>query len=220
MSGKVDTPAVQRMRAEGAQIVEVLPTAQYDEEHIPGALNIPLSKLTADGVAELDRDRPVIVYCFDFQCDMSPRAAHRFEQLGFTDVYDYVEGIAAWLSFGLPVEGTVRVDDRIGSITRTADTCSVDATVGDLGDHPVADLWVVVDDDGVVHGEVRSGIAGLPPATPVAQVMHSGAVTARPSMRVQELAEKFDEGTLTHVLVTHLDGKLVGIVERADDLRR
>ena len=57
---------VQRLVAAGAQLVEVLPRDEYDEEHLPGALHLPLKSLTRQ-LAErvLDRDRPVIVYCWD-----------------------------------------------------------------------------------------------------------------------------------------------------------
>ena len=51
----------------GAQLVEVLPGAEYEEEHLPGAINIPLKQMTEEAVAGLDRDRPVIVYCSDYQ---------------------------------------------------------------------------------------------------------------------------------------------------------
>ena len=54
---------VQRMVAEGAQLVEVLPDKEYGEEHLPGAINIPLKTLRAQATARLQRDRPVIVYC-------------------------------------------------------------------------------------------------------------------------------------------------------------
>ncbi len=67
MSSTVDTQGVQRLLAAGAQIIEVLPAAEYAEEHLPGALNIPLAELTGEGVSGLDRNRPVVVYCFDFQ---------------------------------------------------------------------------------------------------------------------------------------------------------
>jgi phage shock protein E len=50
----------------GAQLVEVLPAAEYDEEHLPGAINIPLRKLDREAPERLDRARPVIVYCWDF----------------------------------------------------------------------------------------------------------------------------------------------------------
>ncbi len=56
---------VQRLVAAGAQLVDVLPRAEYDAEHIAGAINIPLKELDAQSTTILDRDRPVIVYCWD-----------------------------------------------------------------------------------------------------------------------------------------------------------
>jgi rhodanese-related sulfurtransferase len=59
---------VQRLLREGAQLVEVLPRAEYEEEHLPGAIHLPLRRLTAESAAKLlDRSRPVVVYCFDVQ---------------------------------------------------------------------------------------------------------------------------------------------------------
>ncbi len=49
-----------------AQLVEVLPREEYGEEHLPGAVNIPLKELDAARANQLDRGRPVVVYCFDF----------------------------------------------------------------------------------------------------------------------------------------------------------
>ncbi len=56
---------VQRLIEEGAQVVEVLPRQEYEEEHLPGALGIPLRQLDASSTAALDRGTPVIVYCWD-----------------------------------------------------------------------------------------------------------------------------------------------------------
>ena len=47
---------------EDAQIVDVLPAWEYDESHIPGAVNIPLRRLTAATADVLRRDKPVVVY--------------------------------------------------------------------------------------------------------------------------------------------------------------
>ena len=52
---------------QGAQLVEVLPAAEYAEEHLPGAINIPLKELNRETARQLDRQRPVIVYCHDYQ---------------------------------------------------------------------------------------------------------------------------------------------------------
>jgi phage shock protein E len=58
---------VQELVAAGAQLVEVLPAEDYDEEHIAGAVNIPNKELAERAPRELDRGRPVIVYCNDYQ---------------------------------------------------------------------------------------------------------------------------------------------------------
>jgi len=64
----VDRDEVRRLIAEEAgQLVEVLPAKEFGEEHITGAVNIPLKELDERAPRELDRDRPVIVYCNDYQ---------------------------------------------------------------------------------------------------------------------------------------------------------
>lgn len=49
----------------GAQLVEALPEEEYREGHLPGAISLPLKQLTAGRAAVLDRERPVVVYCWD-----------------------------------------------------------------------------------------------------------------------------------------------------------
>jgi phage shock protein E len=61
----VRLPELQELTAKGAQLVEVLPEAEYEEAHLPGAVNIPLKQLDATTAAVLDRDLPVVVYCWD-----------------------------------------------------------------------------------------------------------------------------------------------------------
>ena len=54
------------MRASGGvQIVEVLPSREYDTAHIHGAVHIALRRIIRDASASLDRTRPVVVYCRD-----------------------------------------------------------------------------------------------------------------------------------------------------------
>jgi len=56
---------VQRLVAEGAQLVEVLPREEFDEQHLPGAIHLPLRKIDAGVRTSLDHERPVVVYCWD-----------------------------------------------------------------------------------------------------------------------------------------------------------
>lgn len=74
------------LREDGAQLVEALPNAEYNDEHLPGAVSIPLKELDPEIAARLNTDSSIIVYCHDYQWDMSPRAAWRLESLGLTRV--------------------------------------------------------------------------------------------------------------------------------------
>jgi rhodanese-related sulfurtransferase len=65
MVTRIDLPQLRALLDQGAQLVEVLPAAEYLEQHIPGAMNIPLKTLDADSTGVLDRQRPVVVYCWD-----------------------------------------------------------------------------------------------------------------------------------------------------------
>src|SRR5438132_1302048 len=102
----VDRDELVTLIREGAQLVEVLPAEEYATDHLPGAVNIPLRELDERAPVELDGARPVIVYCWDIACDLSPRAGRRLERLGFSTVYDYTVGKLDWLAAGLRTEGT------------------------------------------------------------------------------------------------------------------
>ena len=65
MFESVSRDRVRQLVDEGAQVVEVLERRQYRLAHLPGALHIPAWELTRERADELDRERPVVVYCFD-----------------------------------------------------------------------------------------------------------------------------------------------------------
>ena len=56
---------VQRLLQEGAQLLEVLPTADYEQGHLALAERLPLKELDEQSASRLDRTRPIIVYCND-----------------------------------------------------------------------------------------------------------------------------------------------------------
>ena len=66
MATVIDRHRVQGLVQEGAQLVEVLAPKEYEAEHLPGAINIPLKTLDATSTAQLDKTRPIIVYCWDY----------------------------------------------------------------------------------------------------------------------------------------------------------
>jgi len=65
MPTQIDRNDVQRLVAEGAQLVEVLKPEEYEDEHLPAAISIPLRDVDSEATRLLDRNRPVIVYCWD-----------------------------------------------------------------------------------------------------------------------------------------------------------
>ena len=65
MPTDIDLHALDSLLDIGAQLVEVLPRDEYDEEHLPSAINIPVRELTGQAAAALDTQVPVVVYCWD-----------------------------------------------------------------------------------------------------------------------------------------------------------
>ena len=65
MAREIDREQVRRLMEQRAQIVDVLPAREYGEEHLPGAINLPLRRIEAEASQVLDPSRPVIVYCAD-----------------------------------------------------------------------------------------------------------------------------------------------------------
>jgi rhodanese-related sulfurtransferase len=67
MPTTVDRDQVQQLVSPGAQLVDVLPPEEYESQHLPSAINIPLKVLDQQTTAQLERTRPTIVYCYDSQ---------------------------------------------------------------------------------------------------------------------------------------------------------
>jgi rhodanese-related sulfurtransferase len=215
MSRPLDVEGARRQHAAGAQLLEVLPAKDHREEHLPGACNIPLAELTRERAqSDLDPTRPVVVYCYDTECDLSARGAALLEAYGFDEVYDFAGSKTAWLAMGLPYEGTRPSAIRAGSIARPATTCAPDAKLADLPAAGPGGVVIVVDDDDRVLGSIRpehvdgEGIA--------LDVAHPAPSSVRPSITVDELGDSMRAAGERHVLVTRLDGVLVGVVERGD----
>jgi rhodanese-related sulfurtransferase len=65
MPTEIDRHELQRLVGAGALLVEVLPSEEYAEDHLPGAINLPMRHIDAEAERVLDTRRPVIVYCWD-----------------------------------------------------------------------------------------------------------------------------------------------------------
>jgi rhodanese-related sulfurtransferase len=64
MPAAIGRDELQTLTRQGAQLAEVLPAEEYAWAHLPGAVSAPLKELDARA-GQLDRSRPVIVYCHD-----------------------------------------------------------------------------------------------------------------------------------------------------------
>ena len=62
----VSTDSARALLADGVRFLDVLPPAAFAQEHIEGAVNLPLAEVD-DAPARFDPDEPVVVYCFDHQ---------------------------------------------------------------------------------------------------------------------------------------------------------
>ena len=93
------------MLSGNVEVIYVLKEKQYDKMHIKGSKNIPLDVLQESAWKDLDKNKTYVVYCYDYDCQASPKAAKFLEDKGFR-VLDYEGGIYEWVEKGLPTEGT------------------------------------------------------------------------------------------------------------------
>ncbi len=151
---------------------------------------------------------------------MSPRAAARLAALGFTDVYDYVAGKADWGSAGLPLEGAEGSETRAGAFARPDvprfEPGEALQTVRRRVTGTGFDTCFVVDADGVVLGRLGRTALASDADVLVDEAMTEGPSTVRPSARLAEVVERMQRQNLSGLPVTTSDGRLVGLLTRAD----
>jgi rhodanese-related sulfurtransferase len=217
MATVIDTDEAVALAAAGAQLLEVLPAAEYRQEHLPGAINIPLTELTHDAARRLDPRRPVVVYCYDLQCDLSGRGAALLEAYGLAEVYDYAGSKVAWFALDHPGEGTVPALERAGALARPAVTCAPDTPLAELPEPGPGGVVLVTDARDVVLGAIAPDrLTGAGASATAIDVASPGPASVRPSITAGELARSMDRAGEGHVVVSTLRGVLIGVVERRD----
>lgn len=94
-------------KGEDFELINVLGEEVFEKEHIQGSINIPSAKEFGDKIREKypDKNTKIVVYCASFECNASPAAAKRLEQMGYTNIYDYEGGMKDWKEAGYPIEG-------------------------------------------------------------------------------------------------------------------
>src|SRR5918995_3955362 len=137
---------------------------------------------------------------------MSARAAWRLEELGFTEVYDYVPSKVDWFANGLPREGKSAGTPWAGDLARNdIPTCTPSDRLADVRDRVIEasyDLCPVVNEHRVVLGLVRGDVLSKDPAALAGDVMELGPKTIRPSHPVEKLLECRANQGVKHWVVT------------------
>jgi len=139
--------------------------------------------------------------------------------LGFKTVIDYVPGKVAWFEANQPREGKTVDEIWIGDVAASdVPTCSLTETIGDIRRRTGEwDTCVVVDKEGVVLGLLRKKELDADPKVTAERVMRPGPKTFRPNVTLQELLKSMrDHEIQTNSLVTTGEGRLLGVISRAD----
>jgi rhodanese-related sulfurtransferase len=88
--------------------VDALPENYYAEQHLPGALNLVADEVETRAATLLpDKDAAIVTYCSNTACPNSGQVATKLENLGYSNVRKYAEGIQDWIGAGLPTESGV-----------------------------------------------------------------------------------------------------------------
>jgi len=93
---------ISRLRNGLVTVLDVRPEDEFALGHLPGAINIPLSKLK-HRLGELPADREVIAYCRGPYCVLSFEAVAALRARGYL-VRRLEDGYPEWKAAGLPVE--------------------------------------------------------------------------------------------------------------------
>lgn len=197
-----------------AQLVEVLPTAEYQKEHLPKAINIPLDALTPENTKQLRKDQAVIVYCANYQCDLSARAAWRFESMSFQEVYRYTPGKEDWVAAGYETEGANASRPRLKQYLKTnVQTCLLRDRMQDIQNRRGSnDICVVLNDRNVVMGVIQGEAWNANPLSRASEVMDPGPRTFRPDGDPREILKELKKDEVDNALVTTSDGELLGVL--------
>lgn len=94
---------LQRAREGLVTVIDVRPEEEYAAGHLPGAVNIPLSRLP-ERLTQLDPNQEIVAYCRGPHCVLAFEAVARLRESGF-QARRLQDGYPEWKADGLPVEG-------------------------------------------------------------------------------------------------------------------
>ncbi len=93
-------------RGDSLTLVDARSAESYLEEHIKGAISLPLSEVDEKAEQTLSKTDEIIVYCSSFSCTASANEVSKLRKMGFKNVKRYAGGIRDWKEAGYPTEQT------------------------------------------------------------------------------------------------------------------
>jgi rhodanese-related sulfurtransferase len=82
-------------------LIDARGRSEYELEHLPGAVNVPLPKIaTAGKLPGVPRDYEIVVYCSAEACPLSREAVRALVSFGYTNVKDMRAGLIGWKQAG------------------------------------------------------------------------------------------------------------------------
>ncbi|MCY0917096.1 rhodanese-like domain-containing protein [Streptomyces sp. H27-G5] len=111
--------------APGFQLVDSRSTAAWDQAHVPGAIHLPTALIAGQADQLLDKDVPVVTYCWGPGCNGATRSALALAERGYR-VKEMLGGIEYWIREGFEVETWEGNRRRAGADPLTAPTDSDD----------------------------------------------------------------------------------------------
>ncbi|MGW7139205.1 rhodanese-like domain-containing protein [Streptomyces xanthophaeus] len=109
----------------GFQLVDSRSTPSWDQAHVPGAVHLPTALVPEQAERLLDKDVPVVTYCWGPGCNGGTRSALALAELGF-QVKEMLGGIEYWIREGFEVETWQGTERRAEADPLTAPTDSDD----------------------------------------------------------------------------------------------
>lgn len=95
---------VKAIKEDRVVVVDVSTVEAYEEEHIKGAVSIPLEEVRERGPKELPTGKLIVTYCACSAEHSSAQAASFLRYKGFKQTAALLGGLDAWKAAGLPVE--------------------------------------------------------------------------------------------------------------------
>ena len=84
-------------------LVDVRGEEAWAQGRITGAVHMPHQQIAVRAATELDRDVPVVVYCWSPGCNGGAKGALQFAKLG-VHVREMIGGYEYWIREGQPIE--------------------------------------------------------------------------------------------------------------------